>query len=103
MKVLVERKPFENWSLEVECNGLNWNQETKVPCGSSLEINKEDLLIRGWFKYPDREGKNYGFICPVCGCFTEIKDELLSDDLKKLAKDYLKAMNEFQGTVEVVK
>ena len=93
MKVLVERKPFENWTLEVECNGLNWSQESKVSCGSSLEIDKNDLLKREWSKYPDNKGVNYGFICPICGCFTELKDNQLNEGLKNLAKDYLKKVN----------
>jgi hypothetical protein len=88
MKVLQERKPYETWKLQIDCNGLNWRQEGKVSCGSTLELTKNDILRREWFKYPDYEGLNYGFICPICGCFTEIKDELLPDGIKTLAKDY---------------
>lgn len=88
MKVLQERKPFENWTLEVDCTGKNWNQEGKVPCGSTLEIDTNDLIKREWFKYPDDGGFDYGFICPVCGCFTKITEKHLTEDLKNIAKDY---------------
>jgi len=89
MKILKERKPFEDWMLEVNCTGKNWNQGDKVPCGSTLEINADDLIKRAWFKYPDDGGINYGFVCPICGCFTEIDDKHLNEHLKNMAKDYL--------------
>ena len=88
MKVIYERKPFEDWSLEVNCTGKNWEQGDKVPCGSTLEIITEDLLKRRWFKYPNEEGINYGFICPICGCFTEIDEKYLEKFLKSMAKEY---------------
>ena len=93
MKILKENN-YDDWSLEVSCNGLNWNQNDMFPCGSKLELDVNDVLIRSWFKYPDREGSNYGFICPICGCFTEIKDDLLPSGVKRLAKDYLKMKGE---------
>lgn len=88
MKIIQERTPFENWNLEVECTGKNWNQDNKTPCGSVLEINANDLIKREWSKYPDYSGIDYGFICPVCKCFTEIDQENLSDNLKSMAKDF---------------
>jgi hypothetical protein len=89
MKVLKERKPFEDWKLEVSCTGGEWNQEGKVPCGSALEINANDLINRAWSKYPDSGGVDYGFICPICKCFTNIKENNLTDYLKDMARDYL--------------
>jgi len=88
MKVIHAKKPFENWTLEIKCTGGNWRQDKKVPCGSLLEINANDLIKRAWFKYPDDGGTDYGFICPICGCFSEINKNLLTEHLKNMAKDY---------------
>lgn len=93
MKIIQERKPYQDWFMNVTCNGKNWEQGDNVPCGSDLEIDKNDLLVRGWFKYPDMEGKNYGFICPICGCFTEIDESKLDKNLKKCATDYKSYIN----------
>ena len=88
MKIIKERKPFENWNLEVECTGNGWNQNGKVPCGSLLEIDVDDLLKRNWSQSRDDTGIDYGFNCPVCGCFTPIEENKLSEHLKNMAKDY---------------
>jgi hypothetical protein len=88
MKILKERKPFEEWKRIVNCTGGDWNQGDKVPCGSTLQIDSNDLIKRKWFKYPDYEGVSYGFICPVCGCFTNLNENELPDHLKIIAKDY---------------
>lgn len=88
MKVIKERKPLEDWNLEVLCSGKNWNQNGKIPCGSTLEIDVNDLIKRKWSKYPDNNGVDYGFICPVCQCFTEIDNKNLSEHLKNIAKDF---------------
>lgn len=88
MKIIQERTPFEDWKLEVECTGKNWNQDNKIPCGSWLEINANDLIKREWSKYPDYGGIDYGFICPVCQCFTEIDQQNISDNLKNMARDF---------------
>ena len=88
MKILKEKKPLENWSEVVICTGGSWNQNGKVPCGSSLEINADDLLARNWSKYPNYSGTDYGVICPVCHCFTELKEDKLTNELKNIAKDY---------------
>ena len=76
--------------MQVECTGGGWNQNEKVPCGSTLEINTDDLLKREWAKYPDYGGIDYGFICPICGCFTNIDEKSLTNNLKNMAKDYPK-------------
>ena len=88
MKIIQERKPFETWSIQVDCTGGTWEQHEKVPCGSTLEINAEDIYKRGWFKYPDYDGTSYGFVCPICGCFTDIDENILSKHLKNMAKEY---------------
>jgi hypothetical protein len=94
MRVIQERKPFETWTIKIECDGLNWRQNDKVSCGSILELNKDDILKREWFKYPDDSGINYGFICPICGCFTQIDDDMLPEGIKTKAKDYLIVVKE---------
>ena len=88
MKLLVEREPYEDWELEVDCTGGEWRDD-KVPCGSTSSINATDLVRRKWCKYPDDNGVDYGFICPKCGCFTNIDEKNLTKDLKTMAKDYI--------------
>jgi hypothetical protein len=90
MKIIQERKPFEDWKLEVNCTGGNWYQDGNVPCSSTLEIEACDLTKRTWSKYPDDSGVDYGFVCPICGCFTNIDGKFLNDHLKNMAKDYIK-------------
>jgi len=89
MEILIKRSAFEDWSKEVECTGKGWHQEDNIPCRSTLKINKDDLLKRKWYKYPELEGMNYGFVCPACGCFTEIPSGELDKHLQKMAKNYL--------------
>lgn len=91
VKVLVERKPFENWSVVIDCDGKGWNQDGKLPCGSTLEIGTGDLLARQWFRYPDSTGVGYGFVCPVCLCFSSVSEEF-PEELKVLAKKYDKGV-----------
>jgi len=88
MKIIDEQEPFQDWEKEVECNGVGWRQGDKVPCGSKLIIDRDDLKLRKWFKYPDSEGVNYGFICPNCNCFTEIPTDELDKNLRKLAVEW---------------
>lgn len=88
MKIIHKRISLKNWKLEVDCTGGGWGQGDRVPCLSTLELNKDDLVKRTWNKYPDDHGVDYGFICPVCGCFTDMKEEDILSDLRKIAKDY---------------
>ena len=87
MKVLERRTAFEDWTKEVTCNGVGWDQREKTPCGSLLEINKEDLMKRKWYKYPEREGIDIGYVCPICGCFSVVEN--ISQGLVNIVtKDY---------------
>ena len=88
MKIIERKSPFEDWELEVSCTGKGWNQCDKVPCGSKLGIDVNDLVKREWFKYPDDSGAAYGFVCPVCDCYTEIENGILTEHLKNMAKDF---------------
>lgn len=75
MKIIKENKP-KKWSKQVTCTGKGWRQGGKIPCGSVLEIDENDVVFREWFKYPDSEGVDFGFLCPLCGCFTPLDCEL---------------------------
>ena len=85
MKVLIKREAFEEWSMEVNCTGREWENK-EVPCGSSLEIDKNDIYVREFNRYPDEKGKDLGFVCPVCGCFTALEKNKLPKNLEKVAK-----------------
>lgn len=88
MKIIKQKSPFEDWNLEVVCTGKSWNQNGKIPCGSFLELDSNDIFKREWSKYPDRKGISYGFVCPVCNCFTEIEDNDIPKHLKDMARNY---------------
>lgn len=65
------------WSLEVKCTGNGWNNLEKDPCFSILKLNKEDIYKRSYHQYEKGKQQTYGFICPVCHCFTEIDRNLI--------------------------
>lgn len=90
MKIIQEKQPYKEWSLEVCCTGRNWDQGDLVPCGSLLEMDKNDLLIRTSHRYGSEEETDYGFVCPVCGCFSELDKGVIDKHLEKLATPYRK-------------
>lgn len=76
------------WSLEASCTGEGWNQENKIPCNALFKLNQSDIYKR---KYTDISGDTelfYGFICPDCGCFTELNASKIPSYVKSIAKDY---------------
>lgn len=87
MKV-IEEGNYENvFPMTVECRrvvdqyGFAYG-DSKDFCGSKIEIEMEDIKKHGWSKYPNYEGTDYGFICPVCGKFIAV-------DKKKIPKKVL--------------
>ena len=76
------KKGDTNWSLEVVCTGEGWNNFEKTPCFSILKLNKEDIYKRSYHQYEKGTKHTYGFICPVCHCFTEIDKSQISEYIK---------------------
>lgn len=60
------------WKIEDTCTGKGWDQGSNVPCGASLEISALDIQYRTHADYSGYTDTYYGFICPICKCFTEI-------------------------------
>ena len=82
MKVLEERKIYGGFPLEMTCqqivdeNGYSYGKKADY-CGSKLLVETGDIKKRTWSKYPDIRGIDYGVVCPICGSFTPIKEELI--------------------------
>lgn len=101
MKVIVEREA--SWKLEVDCKKSDW-REDKLHCGSTLEVNQDDIVYREWSKYPDESGKDFGVICPVCGCFVKIEVHFLPEAIMAQARNYLDVIREQrEGSKEEIK
>ena len=83
----------ENWTLAIICehikdkNGFEYDQG-KERCGSILEIEKSDVYVREFHKYPDYNGKDYVCFCPKCGSCLEINQDKIPEWVKNQAKDY---------------
>lgn len=85
---IIEEGNFGNvFPMIVECkevvdkHGFAYG-DTKDFCGSKIEIEAEDIKKHEWFKYPNYEGTDYGFICPKCGKFVAV-------DINKIPKQVL--------------
>jgi len=88
MKVL--KSGAENdaaWRKEEICTGFGWKQNT-TPCGALLELSNGDLLKRIHTDYSGESETYYGFVCPVCGCFTEVNESKYPSYILSNAKLY---------------
>lgn len=75
------------WKMEATCTGKGW-QQIGTPCYSLFEINATDILKRTHTDmYGDTE-EYYGFVCPDCGCFTEIQKDKIPYDVRSHARKY---------------
>lgn len=74
-RVIAEAKDNPDlWRKRITCTGYGWQQVNK-PCGRLIEIDATDVLQRHHRSYGEAE-IYYGFICPCCGCFTQITGEI---------------------------
>lgn len=73
---------------EQTCTGKGWNQNGKVPCYSLWEISAADIMKRTSSDYSGDTETSYGFVCPDCGCFTEIAANKLPWHVKSNATTY---------------
>lgn len=77
MRVIEEGNYGNVFPMIVECKrvvdeyGFAYG-DTKDFCGSKIEIEMEDIKKHKWNKYPDYNGTDYGFICPICGKFVVV-------------------------------
>lgn len=74
------------WGLKLTCLGIGW-QRLNSACNSSLSVGAEDIRIKKYLK--EQNGKRvklFGVICPCCGCFTNISNSNIPDEIKEMAK-----------------
>ena len=76
------------WKKEVTCTGAGW-QQTGTPCHSLFEIDARDIKRRTHTDYGGGTDTYYGFVCPDCGCFTEIPSKDIPSHVKSNAPKYV--------------
>lgn len=90
MKIIEKKKP-QKWTLEIVCQqnkdeyGFVWGCKDNDYCGSTLEIDEDDIFFKTWWKLATGEGKDYLTRCPVCHNLIYIKPELIPSYVKKKA------------------
>lgn len=87
-------KPF--WSMDVVCSG-NGNASVNgrkgvIPCGSTLEVNLNDIFITNTYSYGESD-VCFTIKCSECGSYTDIPAKDLPGDVKS----YLYAKNKSKG------
>ena len=72
MKVLKQENGKERWETISICNGKN-NPYSELACGSMLLVDEDDVFVTlGEDQRTKEMGYFYTFLCPVCGCMTDI-------------------------------
>lgn len=77
-----------NWKKEYTCTGKGWDQHGATPCGALLEVSAQDIRSRSHTDLSGCTDIYYGFICPICGCFTEVNSAELPPEVKTNARKY---------------
>ena len=78
----------KNWSKEFTCTGRGWDQMGKYPCGALLKVSAQDILSRGHTDSYGERDLYYGFVCPVCHCFTEVSYSDIPAEVRSNARTY---------------
>lgn len=78
------------YKIEATCDGSGWDQEGKVPCYQRWEVCASDIYYRNHTDYGGCTDTYYGFVCPECGCFTELDNRKIPTTVKHNAKKYIK-------------
>ena len=78
----------EKWKIDCTCTGYGWNNPGKTPCSALLEIDQSSILKRHHTDISGETDVYYGFVCPVCGCFTEIESKNIPNFVKNNATEY---------------
>lgn len=91
MKIVEESYSFGVFPMKVKCErvtdqyGFAYGQEHDF-CGSTLEVEVNDIVAHDWQKYPDYSGTDYGVRCPICGQFIVIDRKNIPEFAKKNAE-----------------
>lgn len=85
---IIDRNP-ENlgWEKECFCTGEGWTQYGRTPCHAKLAVADKDIMARKHTDYSGDTSTYFGFVCPICGCFTEIPENELPYKVKNLARN----------------
>lgn len=70
MKVISEGKDMIGWSKEYECTGKG---NENCGCSAKLLVEERDLWHTVGYSWGERDDY-YTFICPLCGCMTDISE-----------------------------
>lgn len=90
MKKLADGKNNPHiWKTQATCTGAGWDQEGKTPCYSLWEVTAMDIRSRTHTDYDGSSETYYGFVCPDCGCFTELNTEDIPYDVRSKATKYV--------------
>lgn len=91
MKVLEKGREQKGWAKEFECTAHRNGDEG---CGAKLLVEEADIVYTGskhsyGDTYPDYF---YGFVCPECGCVTDVDDlpSRITNKLEKVVLPHLK-------------
>lgn len=90
----------ELFSIQVSCTGHGWDQGFRTPCGRLWEITARDILRREHKDYAGYSDSYYGFICPKCGCFTEIESSKLKGFPTQMARIYVAQNKPYGKSIE---
>lgn len=87
-KLATAQENTELFRIQVTCDGRGWNQDGHDPCYALWEATEADIYSRPHTDYGGSTDIYYGFVCPDCGCFTEINAKYLPSNVKSKARPY---------------
>ena len=94
MKKLADGKDNQRlWKVEATCTGRGWNQEGKSPCYALWEVSAMDIMKRVHTDISGDSDTYYGFLCPECGCFTELPSSDVPNFIRTNAKQYVRVVD----------
>ena len=88
MNYMLENKTNSSikWGMKITCLGVGW-QKLNSACNRRLSVGAEDIRIKKHIKDgTNKKVKLFGVICPYCGCFTNIGNFNIPDQIRKIAK-----------------
>lgn len=87
-KLASAQENTELFRIKVTCDGKGWDQDGHHPCYALWEATEADIRFRSHMDYGGTAEIYYGFVCPDCGCFTEIDAKKLPGNVKSKARPY---------------
>jgi len=105
-----EKLMISEWCLTTTCDGYLYHDEkvtdqftveTDGPCSSNILVNIDDLEVY-YDRVEDYNGQTeevfiFYFVCPVCGNFTEVRNEHISEKIQTELLKRFKAQFQLGG------